>query len=175
MRMTLQTHYYQPIWTLVGGGLKDQEQSGRPMASVLPKKATWIKDSVATFDPDNNKVTTAGGDEIAYEFLVVAMGLQLRYESVKVGSAYLPYAKNVFQVRSSNELSFIPNHMLRDLWTRSRSLDRVCAPTTPTSTWARRGGPSRTSGPATPSSPSPTLRSSAPAPLRRSCTSPSST
>ena len=79
----MQTHYYQPIWTLVGGGLKDQEQSGRPMASVLPKKATWIKDSVATFDPDNNKVTTAGGDEIAYEFLVVAMGLQLRYENVK--------------------------------------------------------------------------------------------
>ena len=53
------------------------------MASVLPKKATWIKDSVATFDPYNNKVTTASGDEISYEFLVVAMGLQLRYENVK--------------------------------------------------------------------------------------------
>ena len=78
-KMLLQTHYYQPIWTLVGGGLKEQEQSGRPMASVLPKKATWIKDSVATFDPDNNKVTTAKGDEISYEFLVLAMGLQLRY------------------------------------------------------------------------------------------------
>ena len=88
MRMTLQTHYYQPIWTLVGGGLKDQAQSGKPMASVLPKKATWIKDTVATFDPDNNRVTTASGEEIAYEFLVVAMGLQLRYESVKVRNEY---------------------------------------------------------------------------------------
>ena len=95
--MHLQTHYYQPIWTLVGGGLKDQEQSGKPMASVLPKKATWIKDSIATFDPDNNRVTTAGGDEIAYEFLVVAMGLQLRYENVKVGSSHLPHAIIMFR------------------------------------------------------------------------------
>ena len=30
-------HYYQPMWTLVGGGLKDLQQSGRPMADCLPK------------------------------------------------------------------------------------------------------------------------------------------
>ena len=30
-------HYYQPMWTLVGGGLKQMEQSGKPMADVLPK------------------------------------------------------------------------------------------------------------------------------------------
>ena len=53
------------------------------MAAVLPKKASWIRDSVSTFDPDNNKVTTSSGDEISYEFLVIAMGLQLRYENVK--------------------------------------------------------------------------------------------
>ncbi len=53
------------------------------MTTVLPSKASWIKDSAASFDPDNNRLTTAGGDEISYEFLVVAMGLQLRYEAVK--------------------------------------------------------------------------------------------
>ena len=30
-------HYYQPMWTLVGGGLKKMEQSQRPMSQVLPK------------------------------------------------------------------------------------------------------------------------------------------
>jgi sulfide:quinone oxidoreductase len=50
---------------------------------VLPKKAEWIKQSVASFDPDHNKLTTTGGDEISYEFLVVAMGLQLNYSQVR--------------------------------------------------------------------------------------------
>ena len=32
-----QMHYYQPMWTLVGGGLKKMEQSQKPMSQVLPK------------------------------------------------------------------------------------------------------------------------------------------
>ena len=30
-------HYYQPMWTLVGGDLKKMSQSGKPMGDVLPK------------------------------------------------------------------------------------------------------------------------------------------
>ena len=71
------------MWTLVGGGLKDLSQSQRPMSEVLPKKAEWIKDKVTTFDPENNRVVTEEGHEIDYEFLVVAMGLQLDYDKVK--------------------------------------------------------------------------------------------
>jgi NADPH-dependent 2,4-dienoyl-CoA reductase/sulfur reductase-like enzyme len=52
---------------------------------VLPKKAEWIRQNVVSFDPDNNKLTTSEGDEIAYEFLVVAMGLQLNYNEVRLG------------------------------------------------------------------------------------------
>lgn len=48
----------------------------------MPKKAEWIKQKVVGFDPDNNKLTTSEGDEISYEFLVVAMGLQLNYQEV---------------------------------------------------------------------------------------------
>jgi len=77
------THYYQPGWTLVGGGMKTFEDTGKPMKNVLPKKAEWLKTSVETFDPDNSKVTTTEGDEISYEYLVIAMGLQLKYEMVK--------------------------------------------------------------------------------------------
>eukprot|EP00095_Tigriopus_kingsejongensis_P008451 maker-scaffold18_size714446-snap-gene-1.15 protein:Tk08451 transcript:maker-scaffold18_size714446-snap-gene-1.15-mRNA-1 annotation:"sulfide:quinone mitochondrial precursor" len=77
------THYYQPMWTLVGGGQKSLSQSGKPMKDVLPKKADWIKDKAMTFDPDNCKVTTQNGDVISYEYLVVAMGLQLNYDQVK--------------------------------------------------------------------------------------------
>ena len=46
------------------------------------KNAEWIKSSVAKFDADKCKVTTANGDEISYEYLVIAVGLQLRFDQV---------------------------------------------------------------------------------------------
>ena len=39
-------HYYQPMWTLVGGGVKTLAQSRADMRAVLPSAATWLQDSV---------------------------------------------------------------------------------------------------------------------------------
>ena len=66
--------------------MKTFENTGKPMKSVLPKKADWIKSSVEKFDPDNCKVITQEGDEISYEYLVIAIGLQLKYEMVIVNN-----------------------------------------------------------------------------------------
>ena len=77
-------HYYQPMWTLVGGGIKSFEQTGKPMGKVLPKNATWLKTKAVSFNPDQNKLTTEAGDEISYEFLVIAMGLSLDYGQVRI-------------------------------------------------------------------------------------------
>ncbi|XP_076439285.1 sulfide:quinone oxidoreductase, mitochondrial-like isoform X2 [Babylonia areolata] len=76
-------HSYQPMWTLVGAGLKTLDQSQRDMGTILPPGCKWIKDSVVEFDPQNNTVSTASGKKIKYEYLVVAAGLQLHYEKVK--------------------------------------------------------------------------------------------
>jgi len=94
------THYYQPLWTLVGGGVKDFKQSARPSGALLPKGASWIKDKVEVFEPESNRLVTASGDKIKYEYLVVALGLQLDYHKIKglpeafdtpgVGSNYSP-------------------------------------------------------------------------------------
>ena len=54
-------HYYQPLWTLVGGGEATAAQSERSEASVMPKKATWIRKRANAFDPDNNTVTCDDG------------------------------------------------------------------------------------------------------------------
>lgn len=78
-----ETHYYQPMWTLVGGGIKKFEQSQEPISKFLPKQCDWIKDKAVEFDPENNTVTTSKGDVIKYDFLVVSMGLQLNYNKIK--------------------------------------------------------------------------------------------
>ena len=68
-------HYYQPAWTLVGAGTFDYDKTVRPMRSVIPKGAHWIKDAATGFDPDNNAVTTKGSGTLTYDYLVVAPGL----------------------------------------------------------------------------------------------------
>lgn len=77
-------HYYQPMFTMIGGGMKKISQSHRPMESVLPKKAKWIKDSAAKFNPNANEVITKQGHIIEYDILVIAVGLQLCYGKVKL-------------------------------------------------------------------------------------------
>ena len=101
-------HYYQPLWTLVGGGCSTIEKSERTEQSVMPKGATWIKDAANAFDPANNAVHTAGGATITYDALVVCPGIQLDWERIPgvketlgqdgVSSNYLPeYAPKTWE------------------------------------------------------------------------------
>ncbi|XP_013112167.2 sulfide:quinone oxidoreductase, mitochondrial [Stomoxys calcitrans] len=75
-------HYYQPMFTLVGGGMKSVAQSCKPMSQVLPKNIEWLQEKAQTFDPQNNTVTTATGKEIKYDMLLIAAGLQLNYSKI---------------------------------------------------------------------------------------------
>ncbi|MCC7366194.1 MAG: NAD(P)/FAD-dependent oxidoreductase [Dehalococcoidia bacterium] len=75
-------HYYQPLWTLVGGGDAKKESTRRSERSVIPKRATWIRDAVTTFLPEENAVTTAAGARITYDYLVVAPGIQLNWSAI---------------------------------------------------------------------------------------------
>eukprot|EP01133_Synstelium_polycarpum_P004410 gene4410-5166_t len=76
-------HYYQPLWTLVGGGLSAKSDSVRDEATLIPKGTTWEKDAVATFKPETNQVVTKGGKTVAYDYLVVATGLQIYWDRVR--------------------------------------------------------------------------------------------
>lgn len=70
-------HYYQPLWTLVGGGIIKKEVSVRSLASLIPKGVKYIQESVVNIDPDLEVVETSKESKISYEFLVVCPGLQV--------------------------------------------------------------------------------------------------
>lgn len=72
-------HYYQPLWTLVGGGAAKRETTEREMSTLIPDGVKWIRDSVAEFMPESNEVKTASGTTIAYDSLVVAPGIQINW------------------------------------------------------------------------------------------------
>lgn len=76
-------HYYQPAWTLVGGGTFDVKATERKEGDFIPKGATWIKDAAETFEPEQNKVTCKSGAVYTYDYMVVAPGIQLDWDKVK--------------------------------------------------------------------------------------------
>ena len=77
-----QVHYYQPLWTLVGGGLANAENSSKSTKDVIPRGAKWIPKKVKGFEPDNNRVTLDDGSSVDYDYLVVAVGMQTDWDAI---------------------------------------------------------------------------------------------
>ena len=76
-------HYYQPGWTMVGGGIFQPEQTAKTMGSLIPRGVTWIKAAVAAFEPKNNAVILDGCRVVKYDRLVVCPGLKLDWDAVE--------------------------------------------------------------------------------------------
>ena len=76
-------HYYQPGWTLVGGGVFTLEQTRRAEADLIPAGVRWIQAGAAGFDPVAATVTTTTGETLSYDVLAVATGIQLCWDRIK--------------------------------------------------------------------------------------------
>jgi sulfide:quinone oxidoreductase len=76
------THYYQPLWTLVGGGCAGMDESGRPEASVMPSNAHWIQLGATSIDPVQHEVRTTGDTVVSYDRLVVSPGIQMDWDAI---------------------------------------------------------------------------------------------
>lgn len=76
-------HYYQPLWTLVGGGVFTKESTERNEADYMPEGVDWIKDYAETFVPEENKLVLRSGRTLTYDYLVVSPGIQLDWHKVK--------------------------------------------------------------------------------------------
>ena len=76
------THYYQPIWTLVGGGVVQKEVSARNESQLIPNGVEWIQESATEIDPERQHVLTKSGKKIGYDFLVVATGVELDWDGI---------------------------------------------------------------------------------------------
>lgn len=76
-------HYYQPGWTLTGGGVFQIEDTYKNQKDLIPKKAKWIQDRVVKLDPQNNAVITEKGIQIKYDYLIVCPGMQIDWHLIK--------------------------------------------------------------------------------------------
>lgn len=76
------THCYQPLLTLVGGGVVSVEKVARPMARVMPRGVCWVRDRAVDIEPGARSLVTASGDRLHYDALVVAPGIQLDWDAI---------------------------------------------------------------------------------------------
>ncbi|MBK3398077.1 bifunctional protein tyrosine phosphatase family protein/NAD(P)/FAD-dependent oxidoreductase [Methylobacterium ajmalii] len=76
-------HYYQPGWTMVGGGIFSPAETARTMASLIPAGVRWIKAAVAAFEPERKAVVLEGCRVVRYDRLVVAPGLSLDWSGIE--------------------------------------------------------------------------------------------
>ncbi len=70
-----ETHYYQPGFTIVGGGAYAMEKTKRPTASLIPRGVHWEKASATQIDVKSSSVHLDNGRKLSYEYLVVCPGL----------------------------------------------------------------------------------------------------
>ena len=75
-------HYYQPLWTLVGGGVLPKEATRRDQRAVMPRGVDWVRAAAAELRPDEGLVVTDAGEPIAYDALVVCPGIRLDWAGV---------------------------------------------------------------------------------------------
>ncbi|WP_394178451.1 TIGR01244 family sulfur transferase [Yoonia maritima] len=76
-------HYYQPGWTMVGGGIFEPQETARTMGSLIPRGVHWIKAAVAAFEPANNAVILDGCRVVKYDRLIVTPGLKLDWNKIE--------------------------------------------------------------------------------------------
>ncbi len=82
-------HYYQPLWTLVGGGVTPFSATERDQASLIPPGVTWLQDRVTAFNPEANQIHTAQTGTVHYRYLVVCPGIQIDWDHIEGLSATL--------------------------------------------------------------------------------------
>ncbi len=75
-------HYYQPGWTMVGGGIFDASETAKTMASLIPQGVHWIKAAVSAFEPQANAVILDGCRVVKYKRLIVTPGLKLNWNGI---------------------------------------------------------------------------------------------
>lgn len=75
---------YQPGWTLAAGGVKNPDSFRREESKMIPKGVEWIKAKASIFEPESNSITLENGEKVKYEYLVMATGIRIDFDGVKI-------------------------------------------------------------------------------------------
>lgn len=76
-------HYYQPGWTMVGGGVFTAAKTRRKTRDLIPRGVSWIRQAVTGFSPEDSTVQLDNEQSLHYRQLIVAPGLTLDWGGIE--------------------------------------------------------------------------------------------
>ena len=77
-------HWYQPGQTLLLAGVyTSATEVIEDIGLHIPDNVTYLMDQVAQYEPDHNRIVTASNNHISYDYLIVATGVELRYDLIE--------------------------------------------------------------------------------------------
>jgi sulfide:quinone oxidoreductase len=76
-------HYDQPSWMRVGTEGVGKEETRQKAGDLIPPDVTWIQEPLAEIQADEHRVTTGSGQSIDYEVLVLALGVNARWDRIR--------------------------------------------------------------------------------------------
>lgn len=77
-----QEHVYAPLQSHIAGGVADRREVVRSQAKVTPRGVTWVPERVVSVQPDENSVELSSGSRIGYGQLIVAAGIEQRWDAI---------------------------------------------------------------------------------------------
>ena len=76
-------HLYQPGQVFIAAGEYEPSDIEMSNKDFIPDDVKWIKDEAKSIDADKNTLTLRSGEELSYDYLVVATGIQYHYEQIE--------------------------------------------------------------------------------------------
>lgn len=74
------THFYQPAFLFIPFGKYRPEKAAKKQAPLIPGGVTRIDSGVEKVDPDAKTVALSNGQELAYDYLIIATGTSIHPE-----------------------------------------------------------------------------------------------
>lgn len=119
-------HWYQPGQTLLLAGAYTQANDViTDNKRYISNDVRWIEDSVTEYRPDNNQVVTEKGTVLDYDYLIVATGVELRYDLIEGFDTQEIGQNGVTSIYYSPETALISNQQAQD-FARSDGGKVVC-------------------------------------------------
>lgn len=78
-----ETFIYQPGLTLVGIGFYTKDDITFEKSKYIPSGAEWIKQNASAILPEKNLVKLENGENINYDYLVIALGIKYEFDAVR--------------------------------------------------------------------------------------------
>lgn len=77
------THYYQPGFLFIPFGIYSKDDVVKPKRNFFPKNVRSIVSDIDLIQPDENKVQLKNGDILAYDYLIIATGTEIRPDEIE--------------------------------------------------------------------------------------------